>query len=448
MSRIWIRDVCVINEGQQTQGDLWIEAGRIKQIGVIADVANADVVIEGRGRWLLPGLIDDQVHFREPGLTHKGDIESESRAAVIGGVTSYMEMPNCIPTTTDRSALQDKFARAKGRSFANYSFYLGATNDNLEQIKRADPTEICGIKVFMGSSTGNMLVDQEPILEGIFAHAPTLVATHCEDTPTIQANEQAALARYGEQIPISMHPMIRSEEACFASSSLAVALAKRHGTRLHVLHISTARELELFSDAPVAQKRITAEACVHHLFFCDADYSRLGTWIKCNPAIKRAQDRDAILQALRDGVIDVIATDHAPHTREEKAQPYRKAPSGLPLVQHSLLSLLEHVHHHRLSIEEVVQKTSHNVATIFGLEDRGYIREGYWADLVLVDPHAQTPVTQESLAYRCGWSPFLGHTFPARVDSTLVSGHLAWHDGQLHPHAVGQPLRFHKNRRI
>ncbi len=447
MSRIWIRDICLINEGQQKQGDLWIEAGRIKQIGTSLQVSGADVVIEGRGRWLLPGLIDDQVHFREPGLTHKGDIASESRAAVMGGITSYLEMPNCIPTTTDQRALQDKFDRAKGRSFANYSFYLGATHDNLEEIKRIDPLEVCGIKVFMGSSTGNMLVDQEDTLDAIFAHAPTLVATHCEDTPSILAQEQAALARFGEDIPAWMHPIIRSEEACFLSSSLAVELAKRHGTRLHVLHISTARELALFSNAPLAQKRITAEACVHHLFFCDADYPRLGMGIKCNPAIKRAEDREALLQAVRDGVIDVIATDHAPHTREEKAQPYRKAPSGLPLVQHSLLSLLEHVHHKKLSIEEVVQKTSHNVAELFGIQERGYIREGYWADLVLVDPLATTEVTEDSLAYRCGWSPFLGHTFPARIDSTLVSGHLVWHEGVLHPQAVGQKLRFHKERR-
>lgn len=442
MSRIWIRDIRLVNEGKQQDVDVWIEKGRIHKIGPSLRVPQATSEIEGRGRWLLPGLIDDQVHFREPGLTHKGDIATESRAAVMGGVTSYMEMPNCKPTTTDQDALQDKRNRAKDRSYANYSFYFGATNDNLEEVKRVDPSTTCGIKVFMGSSTGNMLVDQTQILESIFACAPTLVATHCEDTPTILANEQKALATYGEDIPMSMHPIIRDEEACYLSSSLAVSLAKRHGTRLHVLHISTAKELELFSNAPLHEKKITAEACVHHMYFSQDDYERLGSWIKCNPAIKSSQDRDAILQAIRDGVIDVIATDHAPHTKEEKAQSYRKAPSGLPLVQHSLLTLLEHVQQGRLTIEEVVQKTSHNVAELFAIQERGYIREGYWADLVLVDPNNTTTVTQESIAYHCGWSPFLGHTFPASVDTTIVSGHLAWHEGKVHPQASGQMMLF------
>ncbi|MEM1007889.1 MAG: dihydroorotase, partial [Myxococcota bacterium] len=347
------------------------------------------------------------------------------------------------PTTTTHQAWRDKMQRAQRSAHANYAFFFGATNDNLETLRELDPTTTCGIKIFMGSSTGNMLVDNSDILEQIFASTPLLIATHCEDTPTIQNNFKRAQERYGVDIPIALHPHIRSEEACFLSSSRAVELAKKHGTRLHVLHISTARELSLFENRPLDQKHITAEACIHHMFFCDEDYARLGTQIKCNPAIKTKRDRDAILNAIRNDVIDVIATDHAPHTWEEKQAPYPSAPSGLPLIQHSLLSLLEHVQRQRLTLEQVVQKTSHRVADLFRIRDRGFIREGYWADLVLVDPNQTTTVTQENIAYACGWSPFLGHTFPASIDATIVSGALAYYEGKLQPKPRGQALTFH-----
>jgi dihydroorotase len=355
-----------------------------------------------------------------------------------------MEMPNVNPLTINAQALEDKYTRAAGRSRANFAFYLGASNDNLEEIKNLDPQAACGIKVFMGASTGNMLVDDPEILEGIFASAPILVATHCEDTPMIQANEEAAREKYGEEVPFSEHPTIRSEAACWKSSSYAVALAKKHGTRLHVLHITTAKELELFEPGEMQGKQITAEACVHHLWFSEEDYPRLGAQIKCNPAIKRKTDRDTILQAVKEGRIDIIATDHAPHTWEEKQGTYFKAPAGLPLVQHALPSLLDHCHDGRLSLETVVQKACHNPAERYQVKDRGYIREGYFADLVLVDLKGHSLVDKDSILYKCGWSPFEGHTFNSKITATLVNGQLAYENGQLSDGVFGQRLTFNR----
>jgi dihydroorotase len=387
-------------------------------------------------------MIDDQVHFREPGLTHKADFTSESRAAVAGGVTSFMEMPNSKPPTLDLERLEAKHARAAEVSRANYSFYLGASNDNIDAIRAVRVGQCCGVKVFMGASTGNMLVDNEQTLNAIFADSPLLIATHCEDTPTILANEAEFRARYGEDVPMSAHPLIRSEEACLKSSTLAVELARRHDARLHVLHITTARELELFTPGPVAGKRITAEACVHHLFFDERDYAEKGALIKCNPAIKRAEDREALLAAVNDDRIDVIATDHAPHTLEEKAGTYFNAPAGLPLVQDALPSLFEHVRAGRLGIETLVRKTSHAVAECYGIEDRGYIREGYWADLALVDPNADYLREPGQVLYKCGWSPFEGRRFHALVDTTIVNGEIAFENGQVNDAVRGMRLAF------
>ncbi|MFQ5608936.1 MAG: dihydroorotase, partial [Woeseiaceae bacterium] len=380
---------------------------------------------------LLPGAIDPQVHFREPGLTRKGDIYTESTAAVAGGITSFMDMPNVKPATTDRAALAAKYARASGRARANYAFYFGATNENIDQVRQLQPGEACGIKCFMGASTGNLLVDDPVALENLFADAPMLIATHCEDSPMISAAEAAARRQYGEEVPMSEHPAIRSAEACYRSSARAVELARTNDARLHILHLTTAREMELFEPGPPVGKRITAEVCVHHLFFDDSDYEALGTRIKCNPAIKTAADREALLAALVEGRIDVVATDHAPHLADEKAGSYFRAPAGLPLVQHALLSLFEHYHEDRLSLETIVGKTSHAVADIFGIKDRGYIREGYWADLVLVDPEGGTEVTSDSLLSKCGWSPFEGQRFRAAIAATLVNGVVAWRDGAL-----------------
>ena len=387
-------------------------------------------------------MIDDQVHFREPGFEHKGDIATESRAAIAGGTTSYLEMPNCVPQTVTAEALLDKHTRAATRSVANYGFYFGATNDNLEAIKRVDVTKACGVKVFMGASTGNMLVDDPKTLEGIFAACPLVIATHCEDTPTILANEARARAEFGDAVPIEHHPAIRSTEACYKSSSLAVSLAKRHGSRLHVLHLTTALELELFEPGPVADKRITAEVCAHHLFFNDTWYGPLGNDIKCNPAIKTRSDQLALRQAVVEDRIDVIATDHAPHTRTEKSAPYLDAPAGLPLVQHALLSLIEHVKIGELTIEQVAQKTAHAPATLFDIAERGYIREGYRADLTVVDPDARTVVDEEPVYAKCGWTPFRGFTFRSRITHTFVNGHLAFERGTFHDAPPGVALEF------
>jgi dihydroorotase len=444
MSDTWITGGLLISDGKKVEADILIKNGRIEQIAPsISPPQNAEQ-IDAAGQWILPGLIDDQVHFREPGLTHKACIATEARAAVAGGVTTFFEMPNVSPPTLDMARLEEKRDIARRESVANYAFFLGASNDNLEAVKSADPTKIAGIKVFMGSSTGNMLVDEEKVLEQIFRHAPTTIATHCEDTPTILANEQAAREKYGEQVPFSEHPYIRSREACLQSSTFATELAKREDARLHVLHISTEEELSLFTPG---DPRITAEACVHHMWFEESSYATLGSQIKCNPAIKKDSDRQAIRKAVADGRISVLATDHAPHTWEEKQGAYFSAPSGLPLVQHTLLLMLEMVKQKDFSIETLVERACHAPARIFDVLDRGHLREGYWADLVLVNPHADTVVDQTTLFSKCGWSPFAGETFSHRIERTLVSGKTAYHKGQVVDNCRGLAVEFAKVRR-
>ena len=446
MSSLLIINAEVVNEGRRFEADVLVEGGRIAAVGADLQGRDADRVVDAAGLLLLPGMIDDQVHFREPGLTHKADFTSESRAAVAGGITSFMEMPNSKPPTLSLEALEAKHARAAQVSRANYSFYLGASNDNIDAIRSVQVGQCCGVKVFMGASTGNMLVDDEQTLNAIFADSPLLIATHCEDTPTILANEAEYRARYGEDVPIEAHPLIRSEAACLKSSSLAVELAQRHDARLHVLHLTTARELQLFSTGPAAGKRITVEACVHHLYFDERDYADKGALIKCNPAIKRAEDREALLAAVAEGRIDVIATDHAPHTLDEKAGTYFKTPAGLPLVQDALPSLFEHVHAGRLDVETLVTRTSHAVADCFGIEERGYLREGYWADLVLVDPAKPFTRERSQVLYKCGWSPFEGRRLGARIVMTLVNGEIAFEHGQINDEVRGQRLAFHAVR--
>ncbi|WP_262245392.1 dihydroorotase [Parapedobacter soli] len=447
MSKTIIKAATVVNEGQTNVFDVLLSGGRIEKIAPEINTP-ANVEIDAEGLHLLPGLIDDQVHFREPGLTHKADIWHESRAAVAGGITSFMEMPNTVPNTLTQELLQDKYDIASSRSLANYSFYMGAANDNLDEVLRTDPHRVCGVKVFMGSSTGNMLVDDEYTLEGIFANSPLLIATHCEDERTIRQNLAMYTGMHGEDgLTIDMHPLIRSAEACYISSSRAVDLARKHGTRLHVLHISTTEETGLFENntpLPLAEKRITAEACVHHLWFTDADYAQKGNLIKWNPAVKTAADRKGILEAVLDGRIDIIATDHAPHTLAEKLQPYAKAPSGGPLVQHALLALLDMHHDGRLTLEQLVEKTAHHVATCFQVEQRGFIREGYWADLVLVDLNKPYTVSRDNILSKCGWSPFEGHTFKSTVTHTWVSGNLAYKQGKIVEQGSGQRLSFQR----
>lgn len=437
-----ITNAHIINEGHEIQGDVLIRNGRIEKIAAHIAAPAGATIYDAKGRLLLPGLIDDQVHFREPGMTHKGDIATETAAAVAGGVTSVMDMPNTIPNCTTRTELAAKFERAKGRAHANFSFHFGAANDNLEEVKALRPGDAPAVKIFMGASTGNMLVDNPKTLEGIFQHSQLILLTHCEDTPMIKANEEIYRARYGEHPPWSAHPLIRSAEACYKSTELAVGLAKKHHSRLHVLHLTTARELDFFTPGPIQGKKITVEACVHHLYMDESLYATRGAQIKCNPAIKTAADRVALVKAVRDDRIDVIATDHAPHTQEEKSQGFWKAPSGLPLVQHSLLMLLDLVKRGELNLRTVVQKTSHSVADRFNLKDRGYIREGYWADLALVDLHASTTVRRDNILYKCGWSPVEGQTFPARVDATWVNGELAWNGTHVSQKAGGQRLQF------
>ncbi len=444
MSITVIKNARIVNEGNVTEGDLKIRDGRIDTVAARIATPTGASEIDANGAYLIPGMIDDQVHFREPGFEHKGTIATESKAAIAGGVTSYMEMPNCNPQTITHAALRDKHTRAARVSLANYGFYLGATNDNLEVVKAVDPLLACGVKVFMGASTGNMLVDNPTTLEGIFSSTPLLIATHCEDTPTIQANEARARARYGDDIPVTEHPNIRSVDACFRSSSMAVGLAKRHGTRLHILHLTTAREMSLFEPGSSPSKRVTAEVCAHHLFFDDTWYATKGNDIKCNPAVKSATDRNALFDALNDGRIDVIATDHAPHTKEEKARKYSEAPSGLPLVQHVLLSLLEHVHAGRLTIEQVVEKTSHAPARLFQVAERGYLREGYRADLTLIDPNAFTEVNNEPVYSKCGWTPFAGFVFRSRVRATFVNGKLLYRDGAFLTDEPAMALQFER----
>lgn len=432
----------IVSDGVEREADVLIEGERITRIDRQIAAQQGSKVIDIDGAVLLPGMIDDQVHFREPGLTHKADFNSESRAAVAGGITSFLDMPNNKPTITTRRRLEEKYALAEGRCFANYGFYFGASNDNLEEIKRLRPDEACGVKVFMGASTGNMLVDDEATLEGIFGSTPLLVATHCEDTPMILAEERAYRSRYGDEVPMTEHPNIRSAEACYKSSSMAVGLAHRYGTRLHVLHLTTARELELFAAGDPRGKRVTAEACVHHLWFDESHYEDKGTLIKCNPAIKTEQDRLSLLAAVRSGVIDIIATDHAPHTLEEKSEPYFGAPAGLPLVQDALLSLLEHYHRGELSLTLLVEKTAHAPADLFAIPERGYIREGYFADLVVVDVEGSTAVTRERALSKCGWSPFEGQVFGSEIRMTLVNGAVAYDHGKVAAEAGGQRLRF------
>lgn len=426
--KILIKNAQLVNEGKVFSSDVRICNERIENISGSITPSGSEEVVDASGFYLLPGMIDDQVHFREPGLTHKGTIASESRAAVAGGITSFMEMPNVNPSTTTIEALESKYEIARKRSIANYSFYLGATENNVEQIKRLDPSKHCGVKVFMGASTGNLLVEDPTALEDIFREAPTLIVTHCESGPIIAKN-LARIEALNRPIIITDHPIIRDAEACFASSSLAVGLAKRHGSQLHVLHITTAKELSLFDPGPISNKSITAEACVHHLWFSDQDYAELGNLIKCNPAIKAVSDRAALIQALHEGRIDIIATDHAPHTWEEKQRDYPKAPAGLPLVQHALLTLFDQVAHKRISLSQLVEKTAHNPAIRYGVIDRGYIREGYFADLVLVDRSTPFTVTPENTLYHCGWSPFMGYRFSSSIVSTWVNGQLVF-DGQ------------------
>ncbi|WP_432708233.1 dihydroorotase [Pedobacter sp.] len=442
MDTLLIKAATLVNEGQIFVADVLIKDGLIEKIAGSIDYPGA-TEINAEGLHLLPGMIDDQVHFREPGLTHKADIFSESMAAVAGGITSYMEMPNTVPNTLTQELLADKYAIASEMSLANYSFFMGASNNNLDEVLKTDPKTVCGIKVFMGSSTGNMLVDNEIVLENIFKEAPMLIATHCEDEATIQHNLKVYKEKYGENLTIEMHPLIRSAEACYLSSSMAVELAKKHNTRLHILHISTAKEISLFSNTiPLKEKRITAEACVHHLWFDDQDYAKKGNLIKWNPAVKTAADKAAILQGVLDGHIDVIATDHAPHTLEEKQQPYAQAPSGGPLVQHALSALLEMYHQQKLSLTQIVEKTAHNVADCFNIDKRGYIREGYWADLVLVNLNDPVTVTKNNLFYKCGWSPFEGQTFQSEITHTIVSGNLAYTKGKFTTNETGKRLNF------
>jgi dihydroorotase len=441
MSSVLIRNARLVNEGREFDGDLLVSHGRIVKIARSIEGENARVEIDANGQWLLPGMIDDQVHFREPGAPAKGSIYSESRAAVAGGITSFMDMPNTRPATLTLEALADKKRRAAINSVANYGFHFGVSQDNLDTVAALNPCEVAGVKVFMGASTGNLLVDDPQILERLFAEVPTILLAHCEHTPSIEANAARLRERLGEQLPANIHALIRDADACYRSSSLAVELARRHGTRLHVLHLTTARELALFEDKPLAQKHITAEVCLHHLLFDERDYPALGNLIKCNPAIKTPADRDALRAALLSNRLDVIGSDHAPHTWAEKQRPYAEAPAGLPMVQHALPALLELVVDGVLPITTLVAKTSHRVADLFAIPDRGYLREGYWADLALVEP-AALEVSRQPILSQCGWTPFADKTFRYRVNTTLVSGQIAWREQRINEGCQGLPLRF------
>jgi len=447
MSSILIRNATIVNEGRRFHGDLLIKDEIISAVGNPGTLRPAGSVkeIDATGLFLIPGVIDDQVHFREPGLTHKGEIFSESRAAAAGGITSFMEMPNTIPQTVTIKALNEKYDLGSQKSVTNYSFYIGATNDNLDEILRANPSEVCGIKLFMGSSTGNMLVDNETALRELFINATMPITAHCEDEKIIRRNSEISREKYGENVPISMHPIIRSREACFASSSHAVSLAREHNTRLHILHLSTADEMKLLSnESPVAEKRITGEVCVHHLWFDDSAYDDLGTRIKWNPAIKTRFDRDSLTDGVNNDLIDIIATDHAPHTLEEKSGTYFNAPSGGPLVQHSLPAMLELWHRKKISLEKIVEKMCHNPAILFNIRERGFIREGYRADLCLVDPDDPWTVSKDNILYKCGWSPFEGTTFRSRVRMTIVNGTIVFDNGIINDDYRGQRLLFER----
>ncbi len=446
MNSLVITNARLVNDGEIRESDVLVEGDRITRIdNSIAAPAGAEV-IDAAGKLLMPGMIDDQVHFREPGLTHKGDLATESAAAAAGGITSFMDMPNVNPLTTTREALADKYERAAGRCTGNYGFYLGATNSNIDEIRALQVGEACGIKAFMGASTGDMLVDDPETLDKLFEHAPVIVVTHCEDSPTIWANEDAAREKYGDDVPMTEHPKIRSAAACHLSSTLAIDLARKHDALLHVLHLTTEREMALFSHAHRSTKRVTAEVCVHHLWFDESRYEELGTKIKCNPAIKRAADRNALIKAVNDGRIDIIATDHAPHTADEKANSYFKAPAGLPLVQTVLQTLFDLVAKGELSIEQVVDKVCHAPAEIFGVTERGYVREGWFADLVLVDTDAPYRVRGDNVLYKCGWSPYEGHEFSSTIDTTIVNGEIVFRDGGLTGAIAGRRLEFTRAR--
>lgn len=443
MKSILITGANIVNEGKITRSDILIKDGVFYNIGKDLSEFEADMTIDASGKYIFPGLIDDQVHFREPGLTHKADIYTESKAAVAGGITSYMEMPNTVPQAVTLELLEDKFKIASEKSLANYSFFFGATNDNIEEILKVDPENVCGIKVFQGSSTGNMLVDNAESLDRIFSECKMIIATHSENDDIIKANLEKYQAEFGDDIPVKYHPKIRSAEACYDASKKVVDLARKYGSRLHVLHISTAKEVELFDKRlPLEEKRITAEACIHHMWFSEEDYEEKGNFIKWNPAIKTADDRDKILKGVLEGHIDVIATDHAPHTIEEKNKPYSSAPSGGPLVQHSLVAMLDLYHQGKIRLDQIVEKMCHNPAILFEVEKRGYIRPGYHADLVIADLECPWTVEKSNVLSKCGWSPFEGHTFKSKVTHTVVSGHLAYENGTFHEEQKGQRLKF------
>lgn len=443
MQKKVIKGALLFNRNKSQYADVLIEGGRISKIDAQLNIPGNAEEINGENLWLIPGIIDDQVHFREPGLTHKADIASESRAAIAGGVTSFMEMPNTNPAALTQELLQQKYDKAAQTSYANYSFFMGASNDNYDEVMRTNPKDVCGIKIFMGSSTGNMLVDNHKTLEHLFANVPMLIATHCEDEATIKENLQKFMLQYGEALQPSMHPLIRSVEGCYLSSSFAVELARRYNTRLHILHISTAKELALFDNSlPLSQKRITSEVCVHHLYFSSDDYTGLGNQIKCNPAIKEISNKEALFPALLDDRLDIIATDHAPHTWVEKSQPYLQSPSGLPLVQHSLNIMMEFVQKGMISMERVVEKMCHAPAECFGLKDRGYIDEGLYADMVLIDPTEQWKVSKENVHYKCGWSPLEGKVFTGKVKRTLVNGKEVYNSNGAFLQGEGKRLEF------
>lgn len=440
--RTLIKSAKIVNEGNILNLDLLIEGDKIKQISKSINV-KADLVIEAKGKYLIPGVIDDQVHFREPGLTYKADIYSESKAAVAGGITSFMEMPNTSPQALTQDLLEEKFKIAKDKSLANYSFFMGVSNNNLEEVLKTNPKNVGALKIFMGSSTGNMLVDDKSVLEEVFKKSPMIIAVHCEDEKIILENIAKAKQQYGEKVPITEHPNIRSEDACYKSSSLAIELAKKYDTKLHIFHLSTAKELELFDNSiPLKDKKITAEVCIHHLWFSEEDYKEKGTLIKWNPAIKKKSDKDALFQALLDDKLDVIATDHAPHTLEEKSNSYFKAPSGGPLVQHALSAMLEFFHQDKITLEKIVEKMCHNPAILFDIEKRGYIKEGYFADLVLIDVNSPWTVTKDNVLYKCGWSPFEGEKFNSKVTHTFVNGHLVYVNGTFDEKRKGKRLKF------
>lgn len=445
MNTILITNAKIVNEGKIAEGDVLIRNGRIEKVSSGLVGQPADKVIDAQGNYLIPGLIDDQVHFREPGVTYKGEVYTESRAAVAGGITSFMEMPNTVPNTITQQLLAEKYEIGRNKSLANYSFYMGATNDNLEEVLKTNQKDVCGVKVFMGSSTGNMLVDNAKTLENIFSKVDMLIATHCEDEATIQKNTEIFRQKYGEDLPFVLHPEIRSREACYLSSSLAVNLAKKFDTKLHILHLSTADELALFDhELPLKDKRITAEACIHHLWFDQDDYAEKGSMIKWNPAVKTKDDKEALLKGLLNNSIDVLATDHAPHSLEEKQNTYFKAPSGGPLVQHSLVAAMELSKSGKISLEKLVEKMCHNPAILFQVESRGFIREGYYADLTIVDPNRSWKVDKSNILYKCGWSPFEGQEFSSQVTHTIVSGHLAYEHGNFDDSQKGKRLIFHR----